>query len=520
MSDTLSLFVTAASPVLQAGLLAAAGAAMAWQGTLDARGSSTVAGMSFYLFTPALTFSTLASAISLDSIQRLWPLLANMLMSSVVGLGVGRLAAWALETPVHYINVVVVAVACGNVGNLPLVFVGALCEDPTGVFRQSLGDSCRRLGVAYTAFDICVATLFQFSLAIYLLRPPVGFNTSASSSLGVDDDDHLHSPKHRTAHHHQPTTTTRLEKNVEDVVEQVDVRSSFTTGVVSNDHGVRASAAARLLPQIEIEMEVAQMPPPGHRHPHMIHDDTDDDDGAVEIEYSDHHRHHLLGNASSNQSSGSSGARRGSSLLPIGAATLPLTTPPSTSSLRKINFLATSRAWLCSIDWRSAFPLPTQAAFLGVFVGCVAPLRGLLYGPAPLLRPLAEALELLSEGLIPTAIPLLGAVLYRGPGRSQLSRKIIGGTVVTRLVVQPALLTGIVVAALHFKLFTAPDPMFLLTMLLANATPTAINMQTITVLYKFGASEMSALLFFQYCSAMVTLPAWTWLFLRIIEVYV
>lgn len=47
----------------------------------------------------------------------------------------------------------------------------------------------------------------------------------------------------------------------------------------------------------------------------------------------------------------------------------------------------------------------------------------------------------------------------------------------TRLVLQPALLTALVVAALRLRLFVAPDAMFLLTMLLSNATPTAINMQ-------------------------------------------
>lgn len=48
---------------------------------------------------------------------------------------------------------------------------------------------------------------------------------------------------------------------------------------------------------------------------------------------------------------------------------------------------------------------------------------------------------------------------------------------VTRLVLQPALLTGLVLLALRLRLFRPPDPMFLLTLLLSNATPTAINMQ-------------------------------------------
>ena len=67
--------------------------------------------------------------------------------------------------------------------------------------------------------------------------------------------------------------------------------------------------------------------------------------------------------------------------------------------------------------------------------------------------------------------------MCRGPGASRLPLRVTLGVLVTRLVLQPALLTALVVAALRLKLFVSPDAMFLLTMLLSNATPTAINMQ-------------------------------------------
>lgn len=57
-----------------------------------------------------------------------------------------------------------------------------------------------------------------------------------------------------------------------------------------------------------------------------------------------------------------------------------------------------------------------QAAVAGVVVGCTPWLKGLLYrddGSGPPLRVVTEALNLLAGGLIPGAIPLLGAVLWR-----------------------------------------------------------------------------------------------------------
>lgn len=49
-------------------------------------------------------------------------------------------------------------------------------------------------------------------------------------------------------------------------------------------------------------------------------------------------------------------------------------------------------------------------------VGCIAPVKALLYGPHPPLRVVSEALETLSDGLIPISLPLLGAVLARWVG--------------------------------------------------------------------------------------------------------
>lgn len=45
----------------------------------------------------------------------------------------------------------------------------------------------------------------------------------------------------------------------------------------------------------------------------------------------------------------------------------------------------------------------------------------------------------------------------------------------TRLVLQPILLTGLVILCLRLGVYTSPDPVFLFTLLLANCTPTAIK---------------------------------------------
>lgn len=43
-----------------------------------------------------------------------------------------------------------------------------------------------------------------------------------------------------------------------------------------------------------------------------------------------------------------------------------------------------------------------------------------------------------------------------------------------------------------------------------------IYSQTLTVLYKHGEAEVSMILFWCYVSSIVTLPAWTWLSLKLV----
>lgn len=70
-------------------------------------------------------------------------------------------------------------------------------------------------------------------------------------------------------------------------------------------------------------------------------------------------------------------------------------------------------------------------------------------------------------------------------------------------------------AMLKMGLFTAPDPLFLLVLLLCHAPPTAMNLQTVATLNQNGEEEMSALLCWQYLAALVTLPLWMLLFVTI-----
>jgi len=414
---------TAVSPVVQTGMLACTGALLSRSGKLKhPEGTGAIAAACFYMFIPALTFSKLASSVTIQKLGELWPLLANMTFHVLSGLIIGMLAASCLRIPSEHRNVVIAAVAFKNVGNLPLVFIGSLCSgDAVNMFTESLGKQCFGIAVAYVAVDICAATILQFTIAIQLLRK-------------------------------RPSTVDLI---VEEKDEELNGLLSLDAALSSDVLWEGAFGSRGASEEIEIQrsgLEIDLQEPKG--------EDVEEKPGV-------HFWHRLKGCVS-------------------------------------------------SVDWQSMLPLPTQAAILGVLVGCIGPIRNLFYSDNAVLKPVSQALDFLGQGLIPSAIPLLGAVLSRGPGQSSITSTQVAGIVVITLLLQPWLLTGIVIFAIKLGIFSIPDPMFLLILFLANATPSAINLQTLTVLFNNGAEEMAQILFWQYVFSLLSLPLNVWAFLSII----
>lgn len=414
MAGAGSLVAAAAMPVLQAGLLAAAGAGLAWNGVLNEAGRSTVAGLSFYCYSPALTFSTLASSMTVESILSLWPLLLNMTVSCLLGLAAGWLTARVLRSPQRYRNLVITAIGFGNVGNLPLVFVSSLCSEDSGtIFVKTLGPSCKNKGMSYVAFSMCIATLFQFTIAINMLRAPVN---DITNQLPQEDQENSRLIKH-------PTVSDLL-------------------------------------------------------------------------------------NTSSNSNSNS----QSRAFSPLELESAEVAVPVSLASRES------QKGWKVWKTLKDAFPMPTQAAVAGALVGCIRPVRDLFYGPSQLLAPITETIDFLGAALIPSATPLLGAILFasaRHPSPHSIPRRLVLGVVMVKLVIFPALISALIYAILACtSVYSPPDPMFLLILLLVNATPSAVNLTTIAVLYGNGAEELSQILFWEYIASLLTLPIFTWIFLK------
>lgn len=115
-----------------------------------------------------------------------------------------------------------------------------------------------------------------------------------------------------------------------------------------------------------------------------------------------------------------------------------------------------------------------------------------------------------SQPLIPVLLLVLGSNLSDGPrlaSGQHLPIANVSGVIGTKLILMPLLGLAAVTAAEKVGLIPpGTDPLAILVMMVAWATPTAILVHSLASVHHNGEDEVSALLFYEYLAAMATLP--------------
>ncbi|GIL57526.1 hypothetical protein Vafri_12737 [Volvox africanus] len=196
------------------------------------------------------------------------------------------------------------------------------------------------------------------------------------------------------------------------------------------------------------------------------------------------------------------------------------------------------RRWHSRVDWRAVgrqvlrevISPPLLAILLSVPVGCVAQLQRAFFGGgsgagagsaeteggAPL-GLLTDCLTMLGDCTIPSILLILGATLANGPGAARVPLRVIALVNMTRLALLPLLGLALVMGTYAARVFEAPDPIYLLVLLIQNTAPTAIMVHTMASVHANCAGEVSSILFWGYISGIAIIPLWLTLFLYVIK---
>lgn len=196
----LDLFIVALMPVLKILLITAVGLLLGTERVdlLGANARQYLNQLVFFLFSPSIILSNLADTITLDSLATLWFMLVNILLTFLIGSALAWILIKITRTPQHLQGLVIGCCSAGNLGNLPLIILPAVCEEENSPFGDS--SVCTTDGEAYAALSMAVGAVYIWTYTYPIMRIFANKNTEEiaidGSSVGDNNSgetSHLYS---------------------------------------------------------------------------------------------------------------------------------------------------------------------------------------------------------------------------------------------------------------------------------------------------------------------------------------
>ncbi|XP_023633461.1 protein PIN-LIKES 6 [Capsella rubella] len=96
--------------------------------------------------------------------------LPNVVLGTISGSIIGFIVATIIRPPYPYFKFTIIQIGVGNIGNVPLVLLAALCRDTS----NPLGDSekCSIDGTAYISFGQWVGAIILYTYVYQMFAPP------------------------------------------------------------------------------------------------------------------------------------------------------------------------------------------------------------------------------------------------------------------------------------------------------------------------------------------------------------
>ncbi|KAA3454260.1 putative transporter YBR287W-like protein [Gossypium australe] len=166
----LNIFIVALMPVLKVILMTGIGFFIALDRIklLGPEANHHLNNIVFYVLSPAIAASSLAETITFQSFITLWFMPLNILLTFVFG----SILAWLLikitKTPKRFRGIVIGCCSAGNLGNLPLIMVPAVCEEPNNPFGDP--SVCSLLARPYASLSLAMGGILIWSYVFGMMR--------------------------------------------------------------------------------------------------------------------------------------------------------------------------------------------------------------------------------------------------------------------------------------------------------------------------------------------------------------
>ncbi|XP_075482947.1 protein PIN-LIKES 7-like [Primulina tabacum] len=193
-----SLLKVASMPVVQVLLISTLGAFMAtdYLNLLSTDARRYLNKIAFFVFTPSLVFTSLAETVRFQDIITWWFMPVNIGITFLIGGSVGWIAVKIIKPEPHIQNLVIAMSSAGNLGNILLIIIPAICKEDDSPF----GDKtvCSKAGLSYVSFSMALGNFFIWTYTYHLIRR--AGEKYRSTHLVTDDLESSNEPNDENSH--------------------------------------------------------------------------------------------------------------------------------------------------------------------------------------------------------------------------------------------------------------------------------------------------------------------------------
>ncbi|KAM3710039.1 hypothetical protein ACJW31_02G219500 [Castanea mollissima] len=178
------LFFVASAPVLKVLLLTALGSFLALE-RMDILGENAMKQLNtvvFFVFNPALVSSNLAKTITFEGVVLLWFMPFNVLGTFLIGSALGWVLIKITRPPQHLKGLILGCCAAGNMGNLPIIIIPAVCREKGSPFGAP--DVCHTYGMAYASLSMAIGAIYLWSYVYNIVRI---FSSKVNEKVNADE---------------------------------------------------------------------------------------------------------------------------------------------------------------------------------------------------------------------------------------------------------------------------------------------------------------------------------------------
>ncbi|KAM0946810.1 putative membrane transport protein [Dioscorea sansibarensis] len=166
----LSLLMVASMPVIQVLLIGLLGAFLASKNinVLTPTALKDINKVVYVVFTPALVFYSFAKSITLQGIISWWFMPVNIGIIFLIGSVLGWVIVKVLRPGSHLEGLVIANCSAGNLGNLMLILIPAICAEDGNPFGKI--DVCRENGITYVSLSMALGGVFIWTHTYGLMQ--------------------------------------------------------------------------------------------------------------------------------------------------------------------------------------------------------------------------------------------------------------------------------------------------------------------------------------------------------------